>query len=276
MSVTVAASSRLSNCLPLEMGRHVAVCKSSRRTCTFNGGTSECKCTPLAARGSRFDPSPLSMRWDKEPSVAQLISSWLRLHCRAVSNLINTSPQTSHASSWLPTSTPTRQRPSHAFALQSNILLLFSVTLQENAKKSPTPRPPIPAHSPFTRQNRNTADSPLRRNNRQFWKTIPRRHCLSGNCSSPEPTSHSSGRQRNFNNGRVCATWWHRARRPRSPGHAAQQTSARCQSAHLEVAVAMWRANCGEGNFRVQTKLPVWGKVGRSMEGGGHGRWQLH
>lgn len=33
---------------------------------------------------------------------------------------------------------------------------------------------------------------------------------------------------------------------PRSPGHAAQQTCACCQSAHLEVAVAMWRANAAK------------------------------
>ena len=47
------------------------------------------------------------MRCDKELSVSQLISSWLRLHGHTVNNLINTSLQTSHTPNWLPSSAHT-------------------------------------------------------------------------------------------------------------------------------------------------------------------------
>lgn len=110
------------------------------------------------------------------------------------------------------------------------------------------PWPPIPAHNPSTRWSPNTADSPLWRNNCLFWKTIPRRLCLSRNNSSPvlEPTSRSSGREWNFNNGHVCATLWHEACGPQSHGNAVQQTCVHWQSAHPEAAVAMWRANAAK------------------------------
>lgn len=54
------------------------------------------------------DFSPRSVRRDKELSVSQLISSWLRLHCHTVNNLINTSLLTPHTANWLPANTRAR------------------------------------------------------------------------------------------------------------------------------------------------------------------------
>lgn len=50
----------------------------------------------LPALSKNIRSTTQSMRGDKELSVGQIISSWLRLHSHTVNNLINTSLQTAH------------------------------------------------------------------------------------------------------------------------------------------------------------------------------------
>lgn len=185
------------------------------------------------------------MRWDKEPSVAQLISSWLRLHGRAVSNLINTSPQTSHAASWLPTSTPThpRRRMVCVAIKQKRIPATFQHDAAKKEKNSECPGLQF-LHIILLALPISRCDATIVCSERRFLAGFVCPETIPPWCWSRRAV-HLVVRGTLT----MAAFVQLRGTEPaglRSNGHAAQQSCVRCQSTHPEAAVATWRGNAAK------------------------------